>query len=258
MSSFCGIGCMSGSSLDGMDLCYVEFNVDTQTDKWEYKIIKATTIPYTTEWKNKLRNAPGFSGEQLIKLHIEYGHFIGETINNFIEKENISILDFVASHGHTVFHQPNLGYTFQLGDGETTAVYLKHPFVCNFRNKDVALCGQGAPLVPNGEKFLFSATEICINLGGIANIGVKGFQGYDVCPFNYASNKLANIYNPALEFDPDGEIASKGTIIPGILAQLNSLPFYSKLPPRSLGAEWIEREVLPILNVSLSIMEMSV
>lgn len=248
MTSFTGLGCMSGSSLDGLDLCHVEFTGDIETDIWGYHILEATTIKYSPELTERLRNAAKLSGEELIKLHMEYGHYVGRTIKEFLENKQV---DFVASHGHTVFHQPHLGYTFQLGDGETTASYLNSPFVCNFRNKDVALGGQGAPLVPNGEKFLFSANDICINLGGIANIGLRGQGGYDICPCNSVLNRLAKEMDPSLDQDTDGTIAAKGSVIPEVLDRLEALPFYSKEPPKSLGAEWIEKHVDPILNQRL-------
>lgn len=250
MANFYAIGCMSGSSLDGVDLCYVEFIGSVETDEWQHRILKAKTVPYSSEWRQKLRLARGLTGVQLIKLHIEYGHFIGKTVQDFIKSENINDLNFIASHGHTIFHDPTEGYTFQLGDGETSAIYLDRPFICNFRNKDVALKGQGAPLVPNGEKFLFREIDICINLGGIANIGASCIPGYDVCPCNYVSNKLANVFDPELEFDMDGKIARQGKILEDVLAHLEQLPFYTQVPPKSLGAEWIDDKVMPLMNVS--------
>lgn len=253
MASFSGIGCTSGPSLDGLDLCYVEFTGDVQTDIWGYRIIKAITVPYTPEWQGLLKKAAQTSGEGLVKLHVQYGHFVGQTIAEFIQTEGINNLDFIASNGHSVFHQPDLGYTFNLGDGETTAVHLKYPFVCNFRNKDVALGGQGAPLVTNGEKFLFSYKDICLNLSGIANIGLRGLQGYDVCPCNYVSNKLANMHDPKLEYDPCGVIAKSGNILPDVLEKLESLDYYKLPPPKSVGSEWMEEKVLPLLDVSCDV-----
>lgn len=248
MTSFSGIGCTTGPSLDGLDLCYVEFTGDIQTDIWGHRIMKAKTIPYTQEWQGFLRNACNLSGEELIRLHVEYGHFIGQTIEEFIQVEDIKNIDFVASHGHTIFHQPELGYTFQLGDGETTAAHLRFPLVCNFRNKDVALGGQGAPLVPNGEKFLFCSNDICINLSGIANIGLRGSQGYDVCPCNHVSNMLAKLHDPKLEHDTNGDIARQGCVMNNVLNQLESLEYYTQIPPKSLKTEWIETNILPLLN----------
>lgn len=238
---------MSGSSLDGLDICHVEFTGDIETDVWGYHILEAVTVPYSADLTERLRHAPKLSGEELIKLHMGYAHYLGSTIQNFLKDKHV---DFVASHGHTIFHQPDLGYTFQLGDGETTSTYLNSPFVCNFRNKDVALGGQGAPLVPNGEKFLFSTNDICINLGGIANIGLKGERGYDVCPCNSVLNKLARALDPKLDQDMDGQIAAKGMVIQDVLDRLEALTFYSKDSPKSLGAEWIETNIEPILDQS--------
>lgn len=241
---------MSGSSLDGLDLCCVEFTGDRDTDVWGYRIIKALTIPYDADWTSRLAGARNLSGESLVRLHVEYGHLLGKLIKDFIDGYSLEV-EFVASHGHTIFHQPDQNYTFQLGDGETVSRYLDCPFVCNFRNKDVAYGGQGAPFVPCGEKYLFRAYDICINLGGIANIGIRGQKGYDISPCNYVLNKLAACYNTSLAFDTDGRIASQGQVLNNVLEKLNSLPFYSKPPPKSLGAEWIEENVIPILDVSI-------
>ncbi|KAK3099502.1 hypothetical protein FSP39_005424 [Pinctada imbricata] len=248
MATFTGVGCMSGSSLDGLDICYVEFTGDLDTDVWGHRIIKAKTVPYSPEWEERLRKARTLHSEDFVKLHVEYGHLIGKEVRDFIQTEGIESVDFVASHGHTVFHNPKLRYTFQLGDGETTAVYLNCPFVCNFRNKDLALGGEGAPFVPCGEKYLFSSSEICINLGGIANIGFVGKTGYDVSPCNYVSNRLALAYNPSMKYDEDGKIAKDGKIIPEVFRDLEDLPFYKQPPPKSLSAEWIEQNVMPILD----------
>ena len=250
MTSFLGIGCMSGSSMDGLDLCYVEFTGDIETDIWGYRILKTTTLPYTPEWQDKLTGACKLSGEDLIHLHVEYGHYVGQVINEFVADDNTKP-DFVASHGHTIFHRPDLGYTFQLGDGETTSSYFKCPYVTNFRNKDVALGGQGAPLVPNGEKYLFSSYDICINLGGIANIGLRGDTGYDICPCNQVMNKLAHSMDPSNVFDRDGQIAATGVVIGETLQRLEALPFYNKPAPKSLDNQWITNEFFPLLNVSI-------
>ena len=250
MATFTGIGCMSGSSLDGLDLCYVEFTGDVDTDVWGHRVIKAKTVPYSAEWEERLQHASKISSEDFVKLHIDYGHLLGKEIKNFMASENIETVDFVASHGHTVFHNPNERYTFQLGDGETTSVYLECPFVCNFRNKDLALGGQGAPFVPCGEKYLFSSNDICINLGGIANIGLKGQTGYDISPCNYVTNRLATAHDQTLKYDEDGKIASAGKLIASVMDDMESLPYYNMDPPKSLSADWIEDNVLPILDVN--------
>lgn len=240
---------MSGSSLDGIDLCCVEFTGDRDTDVWGYRILKAVTLPYDANWTSRLAGARDLSGEALIRLHVEYGHLLGKLIKKFVDENQLDV-EFVASHGHTIFHNPTLNYTFQLGDGETVSRYLNCPFVCNFRNKDVAYGGQGAPFVPCGEKYLFQAYDICINLGGIANIGINGKKGYDISPCNYVMNKLAALFDSSLTFDTDGRIAGQGQVLYNVLEKLDSLPYYSTSPPKSLGAEWIEENIFPILDVS--------
>lgn len=233
--------------MDGLDLCCVEFTGDRDTDVWGYRILKAVTLPYDANWTSRLAGARDLSGEALIRLHVEYGHLLGKLIKKFVDENKLDV-EFVASHGHTIFHNPALNYTFQLGDGETVSRYLDCPFVCNFRNKDVAYGGQGAPFVPCGEKYLFQAYDICINLGGIANIGINGKKGYDISPCNYVMNKLAALFDSSLTFDTDGRIAGQGQVLNNVLEKLDSLPYYSTSPPKSLGAEWIEENIFPILD----------
>lgn len=251
MSTYTAIGCMSGSSLDGLDICYVEFTGDIDTDVWGYRILKGDTVPYTGEWQGRLSNAGTLTAEDFIKLHVDYGHFIGQSVKHFMATENISNVDLISSHGHTAFHQPERGITFQLGEGETVSSYFNFPFVDNFRSKDLALGGQGAPLVPVGEKYLFSQSDICINLGGIANIGIRGTKGHDICPCNFVLNKLAFMSDGKSQFDQDGHIASKGNILFDVLGKLEALPYYQQAPPKSLGREWIEENIFPMLDVSI-------
>ena len=250
MATYSGIGLMSGTSVDGLDLCYVEFTGDISSDVWGYCIKKAVTVPYTEDWVTRLKQAPSLSGLDLIKLHVEYGHFVGECVSRFIDQEVIKV-DFVASHGHTVFHQPEKRFTFQLGCGETTSTHLRCPFVCNFRSKDVALGGQGAPLVPSGEKYLFRQSDLCINLGGIANIGLKGDKGYDICACNMVLNNLACKTGNGLGYDKDGKIAKGGHVQEELLSQLEALPYYSEPPPKSLAYEGISFDIYPLLDVRL-------
>ena len=246
MASYIGIGVMSGSSLDGVDICCVEFTGDVVTDIWSHRIIKATTVSYPQSWIKKLRNAPDISGIDLIKLNIDYGHYIGKLVNNFIDDGNLKV-NFVAAHGHTIFHQPDQGFTFQIGDGETMATHLPCPLVVNFRNKDVALSGQGAPLVPGGERYLFNDYDLCLNLGGIANVTICE-RGFDVSPCNMLLNHLAERHDSLMEYDTDGLVARRGTVCRDLLAELDALPFYELRPPKSLGREWFDDNVLPVLD----------
>ncbi|XP_045203224.2 anhydro-N-acetylmuramic acid kinase-like [Mercenaria mercenaria] len=248
MATFVGIGCMSGSSLDGLDICCVEFTGDVCSDLWGYRILTAETVPYATEWTDRLRDAAKLSGADLIKLHVDYGQFVGRTVSEFIEKNKLANVQFVSSHGHSVFHQPTDGFTFQLGDGQTTSTHLTIPYVCDFRTKDVCLGGQGAPLVPCGERFLFTNNEMCVNLGGIANIGIKGHSGYDVSTCNIVLNRLASQINGKFLFDKDGQLARSGKIVSEVLEKLNDLSYFRQPPPKSLWRDYIEKEVYPLLN----------
>ena len=250
-----GVGAMSGTSLDGIDLCGVRFTT-TSGEGWDYEVVKAVTIPYNEEWKEKLTRAPALSGLDLLKLHVEYGHYVGQVIQEFIDDLKVKLkvkVDFAASHGHTIFHQPEDHVTFQLGCGETMASHLACPLVCDFRTKDVALGGQGAPLVPFGEKFLFNEYDFCLNLGGIANISVKQSSiGYDVCPCNMLLNHVTKMVDRKLEFDQDGCLARQGKLDKGMLELWNQLEFYRQKPPRSLGREWFENCLLPSITSYVS------
>ncbi|CAG5135562.1 unnamed protein product [Candidula unifasciata] len=247
MTTYHGIGIMSGTSLDGLDLCFAEFTGDSETDIWGYRIEHAATVPYNRDMQERLANGIGLSGIDLIKLQSDYSHFVGQCVQKFIDSKDLRP-DFVASHGHTVFHQPENGVTLQLGEGEIISTYIGCPFVCNFRTKDVALGGQGAPLVPCGERFLFQQTDMCINLGGIANVGCKGDKGFDVCPCNMLLNHLATLHDPDLQFDRNGQLAATGQVLPDVLEQLDQLDFYQQRGPKSLGYEWVSQNLLPLLK----------
>lgn len=244
---------MSGSSLDGLDICCVEFTGDRCSDLWGYRILAAETVPYTNDWSERLGKAGKLSGADLIKLHVDYGHFVGEMVSNFITKKDIKVVQYVSSHGHSVFHQPTDGFTFQLGDGETTSTHLNVPYVCDFRSKDVSFGGQGAPLVPCGERFLYANEHMCVNLGGISNIGIKGHYGYDISPCNILLNRLAQKADDELMFDVDGALARSGKILPHVLDQLNNLSYYKEPPPKSLWRNTIETEIFSLLEVSVKI-----
>jgi len=238
---------MSGTSLDGLDIAYCSFT--HKKDKWKFSIIAADTVAYPNKWLKKLQCAPALSGLELLKLHNEYGTYLGEQVAGFIKKRKIKNIDFVSSHGHTIFHQPKEKFTFQLGNGAAIAVASKQTVINDFRSLDVALNGQGAPLVPIGDMLLFSEYQYCINLGGFANISFskKGkCIAFDICPVNIALNYLAQTFGK--EYDKNGAIAAKGKTDKNLLHKLNTLSFYKAAPPKSLGREWLENEFLPVLN----------
>jgi len=242
-----GIGVMSGTSLDGLDLAHCRFLEDPNENlKWE--ILQAETVAYPAQWKSRLSRLIESSAAEFARTDVELGRFIGEQVARFIQEHQFSP-EFVASHGHTMFHQPEYGFTSQIGDGETMASLLNCPVVTNFRNKDVALGGQGAPLVPCAERALFPEVKLFLNLGGIANLSV-GDLAWDVCACNMALNWLTAQSDPAKDYDPGGQLAAKGVVSEQLLDQLESIKWYQTPPPRSLGAERFQDNLLPILQAS--------
>ncbi len=246
------IGLMSGTSLDGLDLVYVCFN---KNDVSDFEILHGETVSYSDKWKSDLQHAITFSADKLKDLDIEYGKLLASLTNKFIAKHQIKKIDFIASHGHTVFHQPQNGITLQIGDGKTLASITKQKVVCDFRTQDVALGGQGAPLVPIGDALLFSDYDYCLNLGGFANISTTTNQkriAFDVCPVNIVVNHYVNTLG--LPYDNGGQIAKTGNINMQLLEALNALPFYQLPPPKSLGLEWVQTNIFPLIDsYSLSI-----
>ncbi|TDQ24115.1 anhydro-N-acetylmuramic acid kinase [Tenacibaculum caenipelagi] len=240
------IGLMSGTSLDGIDLAYIKMNRYSYND---FEILKADTIPYSSEWKKKLQEAITYKKEDLFILDVVYGEFLGKILNNFIKTHMIVNLDFIASHGHTVLHQPDNGITLQIGNGQVIADITKQKVVCDFRTQDVQLGGQGAPLVPIGDKLLFSNYDYCLNLGGFANVSYeKNSQrvAFDICPVNIVLNHYTR--KIGVEYDDKGKIASEGKINTELLEHLNNLSFYKEIPPKSLGLEWVQENIFPLID----------
>jgi len=239
---------MSGTSLDGLDLVFCQ--ITESLEKWSYELIKTQTIAYSKEWKNKLSNAPLLTSLDLALLDIDYGIWIGRRAGEFI-KDNRLDPDFISSHGHTVFHQPEAGITLQIGSGNHIALETKLPTITDFRSLDVALGGQGAPLAPTGDKYLFNQYDFCLNLGGISNISYES-QGirkaFDIGPVNMLLNHLASKLNQ--EFDEDGKIASSGELDVDLFKELNQLDYYQTPAPKSLGREWFEKNIVPIFDKS--------
>ena len=240
------IGAMSGTSLDGLDIAAIEFNY--KNNKWSFEIMEAETISYSEDWLQQLQNAPFISGEKLTELHSEYGKYTGERINKFIKKSGFTP-NLIASHGHTIFHQPDKHFTLQIGNGAEIAAITKTTTVADFRTTDVALGGQGAPLVPVGDKLLFNEFEYCLNLGGFANVSYEKDNkrvAFDNCPVNFALNFFAEKHG--LKYDKDGELGKQGEINNELLNKLNDLKYYKQEPPKSLGRELMEDEFFPIVN----------
>lgn len=238
---------MSGTSLDGLDLAYCIFT--HKKGCWNYAIEKAQTITYQAAWKNKLKNAHKLSATGLCALDTEFGKYMGQQALAFIKKNNLKKIQLISSHGHTVFHQPGKGFTCQVGSGAALASVTGIDTVCDFRSGDVALGGQGAPLVPVGDELLFSQYDACLNLGGIGNISFKRNgkrQAFDISPANMVLNYLAQ--KKGLPYDKDGHLARSGSVHWGLLKKLNAHPFYANYKSKSLGREWVEQHMLPLFD----------
>lgn len=240
------LGVMSGTSLDGIDLAYITFEIK---NKWSFQIKITETIYYPEYWVKKLSNLVNQNIDELKILDKEYTVYLANEINNFLKKNEIDNLDFISSHGHTALHQPQYGLTYQLGNKVELAKLTNNTLVCDFRVQDVELGGQGAPLVPIGDKLLFKEFDFCLNLGGFANISLDNNNtriAYDVCPVNVVLNLYAKLLDE--DFDYNGELAKSGKINLEMLTGLNGLSYYQEEPPKSLGVEWVNEFVLPIIT----------
>lgn len=247
------VGVMSGTSLDGIDLAHVHFS--EKNGEWSYQILECLTISYPTYWLNKLKVAVHFSEKELQQLDEEYTDFLGNTIKNFLKEFKIDSIDAVCSHGHTILHQPQKGITLQIGNLPKIAKIIDKKVACDFRVQDVELGGQGAPLVPIGDRMLFSDYHFCLNLGGFSNISFEenGKRiAFDISPVNTVLNFYAN--QLGYDYDDKGKIARSGEVNQDLLTELNHLDFYQKKYPKSLGIEFVNATILPIIdNYSISI-----
>lgn len=241
------IGVMSGSSLDGLDLAFVE--IEELGGQWQYSLVQADCYPYPTDWQLKLSQAKTMPAVDFVKLDAAYGQYIGDQINRFIQSNQLEYkVGLIASHGHTVFHVPG-SHSIQIGAGAAIAAKTALPVVSDLRSLDVALGGQGAPIVPMGEKLLFSSHRYFMNIGGIANISFNGdafYDAFDVCPANRVMNMLANTVGK--EFDENGQLAAAGRINEVLLDQLNAKEFYAQDYPKSLANEFGTDVILPLIQ----------
>lgn len=244
------IGVMSGTSLDGIDLVYTKLIYNTT---WSFEIIYAETISYSKKWFDVLKHLVAYSITDLKDIDTDYTTHIAHIIKAFITKNGIQHVDAVCSHGHTALHRPDHSLTYQIGNLPLLADILNVTVVCDFRVQDVEYGGQGAPLVPIGDKLLFSQYDYCLNLGGFANISYQEANeriAYDICPVNIVLNKYAQ--KLGYKYDDGGKIAAAGTNILALGKALNALSFYNEKPPKSLGLEWVNQNVFPLLETSKS------
>ncbi|REG85145.1 anhydro-N-acetylmuramic acid kinase [Winogradskyella sediminis] len=240
------IGVMSGTSLDGIDIIYASFDVGRT---WGFKIYQAETVSYSNSWKFLLSALVNYSRSQLQAIDLEYSQYLGTVISSFIKRHNIDNIDFICSHGHTALHQSDLGLTYQIGNKQILADTLQQKVICDFRIQDVRLGGQGAPLVPIGDQLLFKDYNYCLNLGGFANISYevnKERIAFDVCPVNIVLNYYVGNLN--LEYDDKGQLAATGKVNKNLLSELNALAYFKEEAPKSLGLEWVDVNVFPLID----------
>lgn len=242
------IGLMSGSSLDGLDIVYAHLH--EAGGKWNYEIVAADCYDYSSEWVDRLQHAVQLPAMDYLLLHAEYGHYLGEQVNRFINTGNLHHkVHLIASHGHTSFHNPGKKMTAQLGDGAAIAAATGLPVVSDLRTMDVAFGGQGAPIVPIGQKLLFPQYDLFLNIGGIANISCKkddGYIAFDVCPANRVLNML--VKGRGIQYDANGQIAASGKVNTTLLDTLNGLEYYKQSYPKSLSNAFGMETILPLIH----------
>lgn len=244
------IGLMSGSSLDGLDIAYVQ--LEETRGKWAFEVLHAACMPYSQEWRDHLATADMLTAGPFLKLHTAYGHYTGEVVKTFMEAHNLDHkVHFISSHGHTVFHDPENKTTAQIGDGAAIAAVTALPVITDLRAMDIALGGQGAPIVPVGDKLLFDEYNYWLNLGGIANISVStphGIVAFDLCPCNQLLDHFAR--KCGKEYDAEGQLAASGTVNKELLEKLATIPFYELAGPKSLSNDFSKNEVIPMLETA--------
>ncbi|GAB4157860.1 MAG: anhydro-N-acetylmuramic acid kinase [Winogradskyella sp.] len=241
------VAVMSGTSLDGIDIVYTTFDYN---GFWSFRVHNSETFKYSTYWKKTLSQLVGKSIDDLKEIDYKYSEYLANKVLSFISKYNVNGIDFIASHGHTALHQPENKLTYQIGNQHIFADILKRKVICDFRIQDVAFGGQGAPLVPIGDRLLFYNYDYCLNLGGFANVSFENNKeriAFDICPVNIVLNYYVSKLN--LEYDDRGQIASKGKLDYDLLDKLNQLEFYRKPAPKSLGLEWVKAHVIPLVDL---------
>ncbi|MCH2233771.1 MAG: anhydro-N-acetylmuramic acid kinase [Crocinitomicaceae bacterium] len=246
------LGLMSGTSEDGVDLCFANFRIEN--GKWFYEILEADTLSYSQDELSIIHWAYAGKGTNIQKFDLDYGKVLHSKISQFIEKHTIAP-DFICSHGHTIFHQPENGITVQIGNGQFLANELGIPVMADFRSFDVSLGGQGAPLVPIGDELLFSNYDACLNLGGFSNISMNrdGERiAFDISPANLPMNLLVQSETDK-HYDKNGDLARTGKVNHDLLNRLNGIEFYQQDPPKSLGQEWLQKEFMPLVPKDLSL-----
>lgn len=245
------LGIMSGTSCDGLDLVLVGFQESVH--KMQYRFLGEKMIPYDATMQKRLLSCTILSANELALLEHQWTVFVADSVNAFLSHYDIKP-HCIGFHGHTVFHRPELGYTVQMGSGATLSSRCGIDVVCNFRQQDVALHGQGAPLVPVGDRDLFPEYDAFLNLGGFANAtlrdkqeGIETIRAFDICAANIVLNKYAALLGKS--FDESGAEARTGVVDTLLLDSLNKITERNNENRlNSLGVEWLEETILPCME----------
>jgi len=240
------LGLMSGSSLDGLDIVYAKMKISHDPVTVDWELITGETLPYSEIWIRRLSNLPQQSAISFAQTNVYYSYYIAELVNNFISKHQVKP-DFIAAHGHTIFHDPDRRFTTQIGDGGALAALTRCPVICNFRTNDIALNGEGTPIAPAADRYLFPEYDFYLNLGGIANITANtgdSYIAFDTAPANQVFNALAQLNGK--EYDDDGKLAGAGKLIPELYEQITTTSYFKKPYPKSLDNNWIRKEIIAL------------
>lgn len=251
------VGLMSGTSLDGIDACLVEIEGNYTDTK--IHVVDFITLEYTKEEKEKIFNLCNINTSkvnEICYMNTYLGNKMGQAALEVCKKANVNIeeVDFISSHGQTIFHMPDEHSTMQIGELSNIAAVTGRLTVGDFRPSDMAYGGQGAPLVPYVDYILFSHEKkgrVLLNLGGIANITVlkaggseEDVMAFDTGPANVLIDEIVRIITGGEKaYDSGGSLAAKGTIDEQWLKEiLNNDKYLLKQPPKSTGREYYTKE----------------
>lgn len=251
------IGVMSGTSLDGIDIAYC------QIKEHSFELLHSGKYSFDKEIKEKILKAlkTPVTLKQIGELDTRLGKMYADTLERFISQKKIDKKQIAAIglHGQTLWHEPESDYPFsmQLGNPNVITALTGVSVVSDFRRKDMALGGQGAPFAPAFHQYIFSRLKnkiAVVNIGGMANLSLlgKNLMGYDTGCGNVLMDHWVSLHNSAT-FDEDGRWAKSGTPNSELLVQMLSEPYFSKKAPKSTGRElfngaWLERELETFLQ----------
>ena len=250
MKNYNILGLMSGSSIDGLDMAYCAFTIadsDPTTLKWQ--LMEAEMVPFSDVWRRRLQNLPRQNALTFAKTHMYFGYYMAELVNAFLEKHQLSP-DYISSHGHTIFHDPEKMMTAQIGSGAALSGKTGFPVICDFRTTDIAMSGEGAPIAPIADTLLYPGYDFYLNLGGIANVSYVSPDrtiAFDIAPANQILNYLAKKAGQE-EYDTNGAIAATGNVYSPLMAGLNELEYFSLPYPKTISNDWIRNYVMKIYN----------